>query len=112
MNLEEAEKRIKKLREKINELNYKYFVLDESEVEESVRDSLKRELIDLEAIFPELITSDSPTQRVGSVLSGRFEKIKHKTPKKFADVLAAMPNVGQDTDFNRVQDESSDDVFT
>ena len=72
MNLEEAEKRIKKLREKINELNYKYFVLDESEVEESVRDSLKRELIDLEAIFPELITSDSPTQRVGSVLSGQI----------------------------------------
>ncbi|PIR55205.1 DNA ligase [Candidatus Peregrinibacteria bacterium CG10_big_fil_rev_8_21_14_0_10_36_19] len=90
MNLEEAEKRIKKLREKINELNYKYFVLDESEVEESVRDSLKRELIDLEAIFPELITSDSPTQRVGSVLSGRFEKIKHKTPKKsLSDVFSA-----------------------
>jgi len=39
-------------------------------------------------------------------------RYQHKTPKNFADVLAAMPNVGQDTDFNRVQDESSDDVFT
>lgn len=82
MNKQEAKERIQKLREKIKELNYQYFVLDKSEVSEAVRDSLKLELKSLEDRFPEFITPDSPTQRVGSVLSGRFAKVKHITPKK------------------------------
>lgn len=90
MELHEAKERIEKLREKINELNFQYFSLDNSTIEESIRDSLKKELIDLESRFPELITADSPTQRVGSVLSGRFQKIKHSVPKKsLADVFSA-----------------------
>lgn len=89
MDQEEAKTRIEKLRKKINDLNYKYFVLDQSEVDESVRDSLKHELIELESKFPEYITPDSPTQRVGSTLSGKFEKIGHKTPKKsLSDVFS------------------------
>lgn len=82
MDRVEAKSRIKKLKQKILDLNYKYFVLNEGEVEESVRDSLKRQLIELESEFPEFITEDSPTQRVGSVLSGRFKKIRHLSPKK------------------------------
>lgn len=82
MDFASAKERIEKLKRKIQELNYKYFVLDESELSETVRDSLKRELIDLENKFPELVSPDSPTQRVGSVLSGKFEKIKHNTAKK------------------------------
>lgn len=82
MDRKEAQLRIQKLKDKINDLNYRYFVLDSSEVDESVRDSLKRELINLETEFPEFVTADSPTQRVGSVLSGRFKKIRHKSPKK------------------------------
>jgi len=78
---DQAKARIEKLREKIRELNHHYFVLDESLVSEAVRDSLKRELIDLEAQFQDLVTDDSPTKRVGSVLSGRFKKVKHKTRK-------------------------------
>ncbi len=70
-------------------MNYKYFVLDKSEVKESVRDSLKRELINLETKFPKFITPDSPTQRVGSAVSGRFKKHKHTTAKKsLADVFS------------------------
>lgn len=89
MERAEALIRINKLRQKINDLNYKYFVLDETEVEESVRDALKKELIELENAYPEFVTPDSPTQRVGSALSGRFRKIKHKTPKKsLADVFS------------------------
>ncbi len=89
MDQKEAKKRIEKLKEKIKELNYQYFVLDNSQVEESVRDSLKRELIELETKFPEYITEDSPTQRVGSTLSGRFAKKKHTTAKKsLADVFS------------------------
>ncbi|PKL36696.1 DNA ligase [Candidatus Peregrinibacteria bacterium HGW-Peregrinibacteria-1] len=85
----DAQARIEKLKTKIRALNYQYFVLDNSEVDESVRDSLKKELIALETEFPEFITPDSPTQRVGSALSGRFEKLKHLTPKKsLADVFS------------------------
>ncbi len=81
MEKPEAQLRIEKLREKIKGLNYKYFVLDKSEVDEAVRDSLKKELRALEAEYPEYITPDSPTQRVGSVLSGRFAKISHISKK-------------------------------
>lgn len=89
MDRKEAKIRIEKLKEKIKDLNYKYFVLDKSEVSESVRDSLKRELIELEEKFPEFITPDSPTQRVGSTLSGKFAKIRHKTPKRsLSDVFS------------------------
>ncbi|MBI5151967.1 NAD-dependent DNA ligase LigA [Candidatus Peregrinibacteria bacterium] len=79
---EETRTRIEKLKQKIKELNYQYFVLDKSEVSEDVRDSLKRELRSLEAQYPEFITPDSPTQRVGSILSGKFDKVPHITPKK------------------------------
>lgn len=82
MDKKEAQQRIEKLKEKITELNYQYFVLDKEEVSENVRDSLKQELRRLEAEFPDFVTPDSPTQRVGSVLSGRFEKVKHLTPRK------------------------------
>ncbi len=82
MEKNSAEIKIKKLREEINRLNYHYFVLNETEVDESVRDSLKRELKVLEAMYPEFVTPDSPTQRVGSVLSGKFGTVKHYTAKK------------------------------
>jgi DNA ligase (NAD+) len=90
MDEKTAKKKIDLLKEKIKKLNFDYFVLDKSTVSESVRDSLKRELINLETSFPALITEDSPTQRVGSALSGRFKKFKHLTIKKsLADVFSA-----------------------
>lgn len=82
MDKKDAQLRIEKLKEKIKELNYQYFVLDQSELSEPVRDSLKAELRRLESEYPQFVTPDSPTQRVGSILSGRFSKIKHLTPKK------------------------------
>lgn len=89
MDREKAHIRIEKLKEKIKDLNYKYFVLDQTEVDESVRDALKKELIELETAFPEYITQDSPTQRVGSTLSGKFKKLKHKSPKRsLSDVFS------------------------
>jgi len=90
MKAQEAQKRISLLKEKIKTLNYDYFVLDKSTVNESVRDSLKRELIELEAEFPQFVTEDSPTQRVGSALSGKFAKIRHLTVKKsLSDVFSS-----------------------
>lgn len=82
MDKKEVRERIEKLKEKIKELNYQYFILNKSEVSEAVRDSLKLELKQLEERFPEFITSDSPTQRVGAPLSGKFAKVAHMTPKK------------------------------
>ncbi|MBU1445750.1 NAD-dependent DNA ligase LigA [Patescibacteria group bacterium] len=82
MDRSEAKIRINKLRDEIKKRNYEYFVLDKSNVSEAVRDSLKRELIELENFFPDLIDEDSPTQRVGSLLSGKFDKIRHLTAKK------------------------------
>ncbi|MBT3865355.1 NAD-dependent DNA ligase LigA [Candidatus Peregrinibacteria bacterium] len=89
MDEQDAKKKIDLLKSKIKKLNYDYFVLDKSTVSESVRDSLKRELVELEAEYPNLITPDSPTQRVGSALSGKFKRIKHLTAKKsLADVFS------------------------
>ncbi len=82
MNRADAEKRIGKLRAEIWRLNRAYFIEDKSDVSEDVRDALKQELIKLEKEFPELITPDSPTQRVGAPLDGRLPKVKHLTPKE------------------------------
>lgn len=81
MDKKEAKLRIEKLRKWLQKWNYDYFVLDKNEVSESARDQIKKELIELEAKYPEFITPDSPTQRVGSALSGKFAKIKHVSPK-------------------------------
>ena len=61
----EAQKRIGELREGLNRHNYLYYVLDQPEISDAEYDRLYRELADLEAQYPELITADSPTQRVG-----------------------------------------------
>lgn len=82
MNKSQAAERITQLKAKIWELNQAYFIEDREAVSEDVRDSLKQELIALEAEFPELITPDSPTQRVGAPLDGRLPKIEHLTPKE------------------------------
>ncbi|MEQ1849150.1 MAG: NAD-dependent DNA ligase LigA [Candidatus Peribacteraceae bacterium] len=82
MNHAQATSRIAALKAEIQRLNHAYFTENTTLVPESVRDSLKRELIDLETKFPELITPDSPTQRVGAALDGRLPKITHRTPKE------------------------------
>ena len=75
----QAAERIAKLREQIDTYRYHYHVLDESIMSESAADSLKHELAQLETTYPELITPDSPTQRVaGEPLPG-FTKVQHST---------------------------------
>ena len=65
MNREQAKARIKQLREIINHHNKQYYVYDDPEISDADYDKLIRELERLEGIYPELITPDSPTQRVG-----------------------------------------------
>ena len=80
MNKSEAEKRIEKLREVVNHHRYLYHVLDKQEISDEALDSLKKELFDLEQQFPELVTPDSPTQRVGGKPIKEFAKVRHPKP--------------------------------
>ncbi len=79
MNIAQAEKRVAKLRELINDYRYKYHVLDESTMSEAVADSLKHELAELEAKYPELVTPDSPTQSIPGEIAKGFKKVQHQT---------------------------------
>ncbi|MFA5133763.1 MAG: NAD-dependent DNA ligase LigA [Patescibacteria group bacterium] len=80
MNKEEAKKRIEKLRDEIDRHRYLYHVLDKIEISDAALDSLKHELYTLERQFPDLITSDSPTQRVGGKALEKFKKVAHEVP--------------------------------
>ncbi len=73
----QAKQRIEKLKVLINKYRYHRLVLDKPIIEESVEDSLKKELFDLEQDFPELVTPDSPTQRVAGKPLKKFEKFPH-----------------------------------
>lgn len=89
MKKSEAAERILKLREIINDYRYHYHVLDESIMSEAAADSLKHELSQLEAEFPELITPDSPTQRVAGKPLDKFKKVTHeKRMISLADVFS------------------------
>lgn len=78
INKAEAAERIAHLREIINDYRYHYHVLDESTMSEAAADSLKHELSQLEAEFPDLITPDSPTQRVAGKPLDKFTKVRHE----------------------------------
>jgi len=78
MTKAEAKKRIVKLRKVINYHNYSYHVLDKPEISDAAFDSLKHELYQLEQQYPDLITLDSPTQRVSGRALDKFIKVRHK----------------------------------
>ncbi len=80
MTKDEAKKRIEKLKKVINHHRYLYHVHDRQEISEAALDSLKKELFDLEKLFPALLTPDSPTQRIGGKPLEKFEKIRHPEP--------------------------------
>ncbi|MDP3794960.1 MAG: NAD-dependent DNA ligase LigA [bacterium] len=80
MTKSEAKKRVEALRREINYHRYRYHVLDRQEISEAALDSLKKELFDLEQQFPEFITPDSPTQRVGGRVLEKFAKVPHPQP--------------------------------
>jgi DNA ligase (NAD+) len=75
-----TEERIKELRDKINEANYYYYVLDNPIISDAEYDHLMRELQKLEEEYPELITLDSPTQRIGAKPLEEFNTVSHRIP--------------------------------
>lgn len=75
-----TEKKIEALRDQIRKHNYRYHVLDDPEIPDSEYDRLMRELQELESEYPELVTPDSPTQRVGDTPAASFASVPHRVP--------------------------------
>jgi DNA ligase (NAD+) len=80
MKLVEARERIEKLRKKILENNHRYYVLNQPEISDFEYDILLNELETIEKKFPELITEDSPSRKVGSDVTKEFLQFEHKYP--------------------------------
>jgi DNA ligase (NAD+) len=76
----DAKVRVEELREQLNEHSYRYHVLDDPIVSDAEYDDLMRELVALEERFPELVTPDSPTQRVGMTPADLFAPVQHRSP--------------------------------
>jgi DNA ligase (NAD+) len=75
-----AEERLRQLREEIGHHNYRYYTLDDPEVSDAHYDRLMQELFGLEEQFPDLVSPDSPSRRVGGAPAERFERVVHRTP--------------------------------
>jgi DNA ligase (NAD+) len=80
MTNDDLSRRVEALREQIRYHNYRYYVLDEPVISDAEYDALMRELRALEAAHPELVTPDSPTQRVGAPPGEQFAKVQHVVP--------------------------------
>ncbi|KKW45498.1 MAG: ligase protein [Parcubacteria group bacterium GW2011_GWB1_56_8] len=80
MDKHAAKIRIEHLKKTVNHHRYLYHVLDKQEISDAALDSLKKELAELEQEFPDLITPDSPTQRVGGKPLAAFKKVRHEAP--------------------------------
>lgn len=81
MTKDQAKQRITALKAQMRDIDHAYYVLDKPIVSDAARDSLKAELAKLEKEYPDLITPDSPTQRIGGKALGKFAKYRHQTPK-------------------------------
>ncbi|MBO0453442.1 MULTISPECIES: NAD-dependent DNA ligase LigA [Enterococcus] len=80
MTFQTAEKRSAELREELNQYAYEYYVQDQPSVEDFVYDKKYQELVEIETEYPDLITPESPTQRVGGKVLEGFEKVVHDIP--------------------------------
>ncbi len=76
----EAAQRIRQLQEQLTEHSYRYHVLDSPTISDGEYDALFRELVLLEEAYPELVTDDSPTKRVGGPPLARFAQVDHRVP--------------------------------
>jgi DNA ligase (NAD+) len=88
----DASQRIDEIRQTLNRYSYEYYVLDQPTVPDATYDQLLRELTELETAHPELITPDSPTQRVGAAPLEDFEKVTHDLP------MLSLANVFDETE--------------
>src|SRR2546423_13463135 len=97
--LKNVQARLDELRAELNHHLYRYHVLDDPEISDAAYDRLYDELKALEDEHPDLITPDSPTQRVGAPLSDRFQKVQHLTP------MGSLEKVTDDEDLFKWADD-------
>ena len=90
-----AAQEIERLREKIRHHEYCYYVLDEPEISDAEFDRLLEKLKKLEAARPELVTPDSPTQRVGGQPREGFVKVRHRRPLLSLDNTYSFEELGE-----------------
>ncbi|MHB1127582.1 MAG: NAD-dependent DNA ligase LigA [Bacillota bacterium] len=95
---EQAREKVEALQREIHEHNYRYYVLDSPVISDREYDRLMRELEELEQQYPQLITPDSPTQRVGGLPAEAFKSVRHRAPLLS---LANAFDAGELRDFHR-----------
>jgi DNA ligase (NAD+) len=93
MDKQKAKQRLEKLKAEMREVDYAYYVLDKPIMSDAARDSLKDEVEAIEKQFSDLITPDSPTQRIGGKVLGKFKKIKHEIPKYSLDDVFSFDEI-------------------
>lgn len=109
MDLTTAQKRVAELQNLLNQYNYEYHVLDQPSVPDAEYDLRLKELVELEELFPELKTADSPTERVGGAVLDAFQKVEHRTPMLS---LGNAFNEADLVDFDRKVRQAVGDQFT
>jgi len=85
MSLRDVKSEVEHLREALRRHNHLYYVTDKPEISDREYDGLYRKLVDIEKAHPELITPDSPTQRVGGEITKSFPTVKHIVPMQSLD---------------------------
>jgi DNA ligase (NAD+) len=111
MDKTSARKEIDGLREELNHHSYLYYVLDKPEITDAEYDRLYRRLVELEEQYPDLVTADSPTQRVGDKVSGSFAEIKHSRPRMSLDDAFSLDEIQEfETRAKKLVDEHFDYV--
>ena len=108
--MESVQDKITALQTTLRHHEYQYHVMDSPEVPDAEYDRLMRELRELEAAHPDLITPDSPTQRVGAAPLGAFEQVRHEVPMLSLD--NAFDEASYRAFYKRVQDrlKNTDDI--
>ncbi|MCR2823424.1 NAD-dependent DNA ligase LigA [Lederbergia panacisoli] len=109
MDRETALKQLKNLYSLLNQYNYEYHVLDNPSIPDAEYDNLMRQLIKLEEEYPEYITPDSPTRRVGGEALSSFEKVRHNTQ------MLSLANAFSEEDlrdFDRRIRQATEDQFS
>ena len=104
-----ARREVETLREEVNHHLHRYFVLDDPELPDSEYDALYDRLVALEAAHPELVTPDSPTQRVGAAPASTFVEVRHDTPMLSLDKCTSIEELAAwETRCRRLLDEGDE----
>ena len=91
---EDVREEAEKLKKELRHHSYLYYVLDKPEISDYEFDHMYRKLVDIEAKYPELVTPDSPTQRVGGKATDDFQKVRFRKPMLSAPMSSGILTAG------------------